>query len=244
MKQASVTLASIEMDTSIQCRAVIDTATVSEYADRMIEGDKFPAVVLFEEGGKLWIGDGWHRVMAARQMGAIDIAADVRPGGRKEALQYALGANAANGLRRSNADKRRCVEIALAEFGDLSSRQIAVMCGVSNHMVDDARPVDVGKSPTPTRTDTLGRKQPARRPPAIEPEGEVDKVRQAAIAAEEARYDKPETAEGKQAQKPKQRGVGVVLSNNAIAILQRIPIDDPLRQVGLKTVAQWIKVNK
>ncbi len=85
-------------------------------------------------------------------------------GGRKDALQYALGANAANGLRRSNADKRRCVEIALAEFGDLSSRQVAIMCGVSNHMVDDARPEDVGKSPTSTRTDTMGRKQPATKP--------------------------------------------------------------------------------
>jgi hypothetical protein len=227
-----VKLASIQMDTSIQCRAVIDTATVSEYAERMMEGDKFPDIVVFQSGGKFWIGDGWHRVMAAQQMGAIDIAAEVRIGGRKDALQYALGANAANGLRRSNADKRRCVEIALAEFGDLSSRQIAVMCGVDHKTVEAARPNDVGKIPTSTRTDTLGRKQPATKPrtPATEPD--ADKAKQEAIEKEEGQY------------KPKKCGVGVRLSNDAIAILQRIPIDDPLRQLGLQTVAQWIKANK
>lgn len=191
MKQPLVKLDNIEMDTSIQCRAVIDTATVSEYADRMMEGDKFPAVVMFEENGKLWIGDGWHRVMAARQMGAVDIAADVRQGGRKEALQYALGANAANGLRRSNADKRRCVEIALAEFGGLSDNAIGKMCGVDNHTVKAARPVTLGNSQPEPRTGADGKKYPARRTPATEQDEtdeEVDKVRQAAIEAEEERY--------------------------------------------------------
>lgn len=42
----------------------------------------------------------------------------------------------------------------------------------------------------------------------------------------------------------KKIGVGVRLSNEAIAILQRIPIDDPLRQIGLQTITQWIRVNK
>ena len=202
VKVTTAKLASIEMDTSIQCRAVIDTATVSEYAERMTEGDKFPPVVLFQNGGKFWIGDGWHRIMAARQMGALDIPADVRIGGRKDALQYALGANAANGLRRSNADKRRCVEIALAEFGDISSRQIAIMCGVGHEMVDAARP-HVAESATSTRTDTLGRKQPAtkpRTPPTLQSAdrhetpaerstvGRPEADKQAAIEAEEARY--------------------------------------------------------
>ena len=241
MKEASVKLATIEMDTSIQCRAVIDTATVSEYADRMIEGDKFPAVVLFEEGGKLWIGDGWHRVMAARQMGAIDIAADVRPGGRKEALQYALGANAANGLRRSNADKRRCIEIARLEFGGLSDNAIAKMCGVTDKTVKSARPVNIGNSEVEKRMGADGKMRPARRPPAIEPEGEVDKARQAAIAAEEARYDKPETEEGKPTGKP---GRGIRLASEAIACMAKIPRNDSTRLEAWRMVTNWLKNNK
>jgi len=59
---------------------------------------------------------------------------------------------------------------------------------------------------------------------------------------EEAFYEK--RAKEEAAEKQKRPGVGVRLSNDAIAILQKIPIDDPLRQVGLQTVAQWIKANK
>jgi len=157
----------IEMDTSIQCRAAIDTAVVTEYAERMKAGDVFPPVTLFGESDcRLNIGDGWHRIMAARQNGADVIEADIRKGGRSDALKHALGANALHGHRRTNADKRRCVEIALAEFGNMSSRAIAEMCGVGHHLVLAIRP-DVGDSPTSakpaTRTDTLGRQQPAKR---------------------------------------------------------------------------------
>ena len=75
-------LSCIEMDTSIQCRASIDTATVSEYAERMTEGDAFPPVVVYGTAQKCWIADGWHRIMAANQIGLLDIEATVTPGGR------------------------------------------------------------------------------------------------------------------------------------------------------------------
>lgn len=59
---------------------------------------------------------------------------------------------------------------------------------------------------------------------------------------EEAFYAK--RAKEEESEKQKRPGVGVRLSNDAIAILQKIPIGDPLRQIGLQTVAQWIKTNK
>ena len=86
----------------------------------------------------------------------------MRKGGRVDALKYALGANAVHGQRRSNADKRRCVEIAVKEFGGLSSRAIAELCGVSNHFVDSIRPVEVGTVPT-SRTGADGKQYPATR---------------------------------------------------------------------------------
>jgi len=125
----------IEMDASIQCRAVIDTATVGEYAERMKEGDVFPPVVLFGVVGKSWIGDGWHRVLAARQIGLSVIDADLRDGGRKEALKHALGANAANGLRRSPADKQRAIEVCVKEFPELTQAKIAEMVGCTRAWV-------------------------------------------------------------------------------------------------------------
>jgi hypothetical protein len=44
--------------------------------------------------------------------------------------------------------------------------------------------------------------------------------------------------------KTERRGKGVQLANDAIGILQRIPIDDPLRKIGMETVEKWIKANK
>jgi hypothetical protein len=165
-KGVEVNITAIELDASIQCRAVIDTGTVAEYAERMEAGDSFPPVVLFGTVKRCWIGDGWHRVMAARQLGRTEIEADLREGDRRDALKYALGANAANGLRRTNADKRRCVEIALAEFGNLSSRAIAGLCGVSDKTVEASRKEHCGNSAIPTRTTSDGRQYPAARKPA------------------------------------------------------------------------------
>jgi predicted RNA-binding Zn-ribbon protein involved in translation (DUF1610 family) len=129
-------LSAIEMDTSIQCRATIDTGIVNEYAERMLEiaengGEKFPPIVVFGTKDKCWPGDGWHRILAAEQLGEDVIDADLRKGGRIDALKYALSANALHGHRRTNADKRRCVELALKEFADKTNRRIAEMIGVT-----------------------------------------------------------------------------------------------------------------
>jgi hypothetical protein len=87
----------------------------------------------------LFLADGWHRVMAARRARLTRIQVEIRPGSRKDALRFALGCNQAHGLRRSNADKRRCVEVALAEFGSWSDRLLADMCGVSVQTVGNVR---------------------------------------------------------------------------------------------------------
>lgn len=89
----NISLSSIQRDTSIQTRAEINMETVNSYAEAMTEGTEFPAVVLFGTETKCWIGDGWHRVMAAEQIGALDIPAEVLPGGKDDALWYAMGAN-------------------------------------------------------------------------------------------------------------------------------------------------------
>ena len=131
----NVDISAIQKDTSIQCRAIIDTATVNDYAERMTEGDKFPPVILYGTKDKCWIGDGWHRELAYEQIGAVAVSAELRPGGRVDALKCALSANALHGLKRSNPDKRRCVEIVLHEFNNISNREIAEMCAVTEHLV-------------------------------------------------------------------------------------------------------------
>ena len=141
-----ITLTTIQMDTSIQCRAAVNQDTVVEYAERMTANDQFPPVELFGSNDKYWIGDGWHRTLAARASGQTTIDANVTIGSRQDALKHALGANALHGARRTNADKRRCITLAIAEFGALSNRAIAKLCGVNDttvatvrHQVQDSR---------------------------------------------------------------------------------------------------------
>ncbi|MDO9542936.1 MAG: hypothetical protein Q7J98_11535, partial [Kiritimatiellia bacterium] len=160
----NIKIASIEQDISIQCRAAIDTGVVNEYAQRMTENDKFPPVDLYGSEEQCWIGDGWHRVMAAKQIGTVDIPATLHAGGRSEALKHALGANALHGHRRSNADKRRTVEIALREFPKLSNVQIGKLCGVDDKTVAAHRTGRVGNSEPEKRTGADGKEYPATRP--------------------------------------------------------------------------------
>jgi ParB-like nuclease domain len=129
----------IRLDAGTQTRATIDDATVAEYAEAMVRGDRFPPVVVFQNNGEFIMADGFHRLRATRRAKLIYILAEVRPGCRRDALRFALGANHKHGLRRSNSDKRRAVTMALAEFGNSSDNFISEMCGVCQSFVSNIR---------------------------------------------------------------------------------------------------------
>jgi hypothetical protein len=147
MKTQQVEIAKIITDAGTQSRAEISTDTVSDYAERMDAGDCFPPVILFFDGTDYFLADGFHRLNAAalRAEEQDTIEADVRQGTRLDAVMFALRANDQHGLRRTNADKRHCVGIALTEFAGMSDRGIAEMCGVSAMLVGSVR---VAKSST------------------------------------------------------------------------------------------------
>ncbi len=163
-----IPLTSIEFDSCTQLRAEINAQTVSDYADRMNEGDKFPPVDLFQVGDNYMIGDGWHRLLAYQKRGDVTAPAEIHQGGRADAIRFALGANAKHGMARSNADKRKAVEVALREWTNLSDREIGRMCGVGHQMVAKVRPQQLDESsssPQPeTRTGADGkvRRMPQR----------------------------------------------------------------------------------
>lgn len=219
-------ISSIELDTSIQCRAAIDTGIVNEYAERMQAGDVFPPIDLYGSATQSWIGDGWHRVLAARQVGAQAIAAALHPGGRAEALRHALHANADHGHRRTNADKRRAVEIALREFGGLSSRQIAEMCGVDHKTVETIRPTEVGKFPNSTRIGRDGKQYQATKPKA-EPPQPREEPRQ-----EEERRPQPKMGPP---------CVGMQFARIAVMNLEEIRRDDLEREQAFQAVERWLR---
>jgi hypothetical protein len=226
--KVKVKLANIELDASIQCRASINTDTVNEYAESMTAGEKFPPVELFGAADSCLIGDGWHRVLAARQIGAVDIDANMHSGGRVDALRFALSANASNGLRRTNADKRRCVEIALKEFPRLSDNAIAQLCGVDNHTVKAARPVNLGNSQVEKRMGLDGKERPARK------------------GRETVEEETAKKEEGKQDSKPVTKReigppcAGMMLAEVAVRKLEEIEENDEEREQAFEYVKGWI----
>lgn len=125
----------------VQSRVAISWTTVEEYAHDMREGATFPPIRVRHDGETYWCGDGCHRIHAARQSGQVTILADVEPGDRRDAVLDAAGANADHGLRRSNEDKRRAVEMLLQdeEWSQWSDHEIARRCKVSQPFVSKMR---------------------------------------------------------------------------------------------------------
>lgn len=133
---------SIETNGGTQSRAQLDQDTIISYADEMRGGAEFPPVVVFHDGEKYWLADGFHRLSAAK-LASDDrrITADVRQGTRRDAVLYSVGANAKQGLRRTNADKRRAVTTLLEdeEWAKWSDAVIAEKCGVDRSFVSRTR---------------------------------------------------------------------------------------------------------
>lgn len=230
-------ISAFSQDTSIQCRASIDTAIVDEYAAAMVEGATFPAIVAFGTAKQAFIGDGWHRYLAAcRAPKVLHIETDLRPGGRAEALRFALSANAAHGHRRTNRDKRRCVEIAVREFPELSSHAIADLCAVGDDLVNSIRSNQVSENDTSTRTGRDGKQYPATRRSAgeIRLESEID-AEIAARGGTGAGGERPDNGPSR---------VGLRYAEIAISQLQNIPRNDAERDEALDRVAQWIEENR
>ena len=142
----------------LQVRCSTNKDVAAEYAEAIKDGAKFPPVIVYRHaagsasakapGGKYLLADGYHRVGAARELGLVEIEADVREGGYNEALRFALQANTAHGLRLTNADKSRALELAWKNRDGLfktflgqdkdgnpnglpSSNQLALLTGVS-----------------------------------------------------------------------------------------------------------------
>src|SRR5260221_8697050 len=110
----------IQLDTSSQVRVKIRPDVVRNYVEAMTQqiadgGLRFPAIVLFTDGRDYWVGDGFHRIQAARQVPLTEFPALVHPGGPRDALLYAISANTDHGLRRTSADKRKAVALLLAD---------------------------------------------------------------------------------------------------------------------------------
>jgi hypothetical protein len=164
-------LSEIVTDAGTQVRAHISEETVEDYAEKMRDATiKFPAVVVFDDGNRMILADGFHRVLAATRNSFLDIEATILKGTRLDALRYALSANSAHGLKRTNEDKRFSANKALVDFPKLSDAELAKMCAVSTFLIQDVRkeiqPLENRGSETRIGADGKERKLPTKKKPA------------------------------------------------------------------------------
>ena len=131
----------IRKDGGTQQRERLHHETVTEYAEAIEAGDKFPPVKVIYDGADYWLYDGFHTIEAAYSIGKVEIEAQVKQGLLRDAILESVGVNACHGLRRNNATKRRAVITLLEdkEWSQWSEREIARKCKVSQPLVSKLR---------------------------------------------------------------------------------------------------------
>lgn len=139
--KTNIAIDDIILDPRCQPRTEMDPQLILDYVEAMRDGATFPPVIVYHDESDYYLADGFHRVEAARLADTSEIACDVRRGGLRDAILHAVGANAAHGKRRTNADKRRAVEVLLGddEWQEWSDREIARRCEVTHPFVARVR---------------------------------------------------------------------------------------------------------
>lgn len=234
----------ITVDPSLQIRVETNIPTVSEYEERMSEGENFPPLLVWAVDGAHILLDGFHRLPAMQNCGFVDCEAKVFKGTKAEALIAAAVANRQHGLKMTSADKRKTIMKLVQTAGEMSSRAIGDAIGVSPRTVDAVRD-EVRNCAPEKRKGKDGKQYPAkvkREKRGDDSESDRD---------DEPNEPPPDPGIGGKSLSPEElskterkRGKGIELANDAIAILQKIPVDDPLRDIGFETVSGWIKANK
>lgn len=167
----------IVLDEKAQTRAKLEEQVVQDYAAHYRSKDKIKSVMpepdCFEVVGVGYVCiDGFHRTAAMRMAGLSWCWVNVVGRGTMEdALWAAFARNHQHGLRRSNADKRRTVELALdhVKAKNLSARSLADHCGVGDDLVHDVRKEREARTQLPGPSHVAGKDgkdYPAKRPSA------------------------------------------------------------------------------
>jgi hypothetical protein len=123
-------------------RTELNQDVVNEYAQAMLDGDKFPPIVVFNDGDNNYVAEGFTRCAAAKQAGIEIIDADVHMGTYEDAFDYAFTkANHDNGQRYKNVDKVSAFKKAFTRdrYIKQSDRELGRLYQVSNRFVSQLR---------------------------------------------------------------------------------------------------------
>jgi hypothetical protein len=194
-----------------------------------------------------------------------EISAEVSAGTRGDALKFALGANATNGLYRSHADKRNAVEIALEEWPQLSNSVLSELCKVSDELVRRCRHTMEKLQRIEPQAEVVGKDgkrytvKSERRPSISESAAESSSA--TGGGASSGSTNKDELAPGgsqaeleAEARKLIREGAvkhadldrlssatALDYAETALNVLKRMPLDDPRRSAALQRIQAWLE---
>jgi ParB-like chromosome segregation protein Spo0J len=145
-------LSLVHYDDQCQTREALSQEHIADLVAALDGGATMPPLDVVElPDGSLCVVDGFHRLAAYQTFGSTYAPMRVVAEGTiDDARRIALGANAEpRGLRRSNADKRRAVTLALShpEAPRWSDTKIAELCQVDRATVLRAREAISAPSP-------------------------------------------------------------------------------------------------
>jgi uncharacterized ParB-like nuclease family protein len=130
-----VRIADLVLDPAVHVRAKTDQKRVEQYSIAYVAGDPLPAVDVFFDGTAYYVANGYHRVPARKKAGFDEILCNIRKGGKREAILFALGQD--RNLPRSNADKVKAATQLLndPEWRAWSDAVIGRLCDVTPQFI-------------------------------------------------------------------------------------------------------------
>ena len=164
-----IPIAEIDVEGAPVVRDAVNKNTVKEYSELITKVGVLPPLDVFKipKSQFVMLADGLHRLEAAKLCKMTHIACNVMEGSTEDCYKFALKANQKHGLRRTDADKRACIQTAITRWKDASNAAVAKLCGVSDHTVAAERKSmekEQKAEPRGSVVDVRGRPQPARKP--------------------------------------------------------------------------------
>jgi hypothetical protein len=212
----NIRIEDISVDQDVQVRASLCTDTIKDYSEVI---DELPPVTVFDDGQNLYLADGFHRYMAAKQAGRVTISAERVIGSKRDAILFSCGANSEHGIKRTNADKQRAVERLLAdqEWSQWSNSEVAKAARVSAVFVGKIRSTlnvlgsDLNNNAKLRGADGKMRPAKIKKPEKVVQEEEYEDVEEEYEDVEEEYDDGPSWREGLQVLQAIRRKINEVI---------------------------------
>jgi hypothetical protein len=156
----------IKRNPQLMMRVELSQPTIVAYTSALESGATFPPIECTEVDGELLLTNGFHRLAAHQNAGRAEIQAIITEGDMDDALLAAACSDNYEGLKRTNADKRKAVLALLAnkQWSEMSNREIARAANVDKNTVAKYRGQLVNspdEKPGPMRLGKDGKKRPA-----------------------------------------------------------------------------------